>query len=156
MNGRKFLVSVIGGHECDSATSKLAREIGKIVAEEGATLVCGGLGGIMKEACRGAKEAEGLTVGIIPGEDKNAANEFVDVVIATGMGYSRNTLVAGTADMVVALPGKYGTLSEIAFALNAKMPVYGLNTWDIEGVKALRTTEELRKIIRRNVKRRPA
>ncbi len=154
MDTRNFLVSVIGGHDCDGATASLARETGKIVAEEGATLVCGGLGGIMKEACRGAREAGGLTVGIIPGEDKDAANEFVDVVIATGMGYSRNTLVAGTADMVVALPGKYGTLSEIAFALNAKIPVYGLNTWDIEGVKSLRTTEDLRKIIRRDVKER--
>jgi uncharacterized protein (TIGR00725 family) len=143
---RRFMVSVIGGHECDEKTAKLAEDIGALVAESGAVLVCGGLAGIMEAACRGAKKSNGLTVGIIPGEDKEAANEHVDIVIATGMGYSRNTLVAGTADMVVALPGKYGTLSEIGFALNAKIPVYGFGTWDIKGVEPLESIEDLRSI----------
>ena len=143
----KFMVSVIGGHECDEKTAGLAEGIGALVAESGAVLVCGGLAGIMEAACRGAKRSNGLTVGIIPGEDKKAANKYVDIVIATGMGYSRNTLVAGTADMVVALPGKYGTLSEIGFALNAKIPVYGFGTWDIEGVEPLETIEDLRSIL---------
>ncbi|MGB2600653.1 MAG: TIGR00725 family protein [Candidatus Omnitrophota bacterium] len=144
---RKFLVSVIGGHECDDSAAKLAEDIGSVVAEEGAVLICGGLAGIMEAACRGAKKSNGLTVGIIPGEDKEAANAYVDIAIATGMGYSRNTLVAGTPDMVVALPGKYGTLSEIGFALNARIPVYGFGTWDIEGVETLKTIEELKTIL---------
>ncbi|MDP8299692.1 MAG: TIGR00725 family protein [Candidatus Tantalella remota] len=143
MSEKKFLVSVIGGHKCDAEASELAAKIGEIVAEQDAVLVCGGLGGIMKAACRGAKQKGGLTVGIIPGEDKSDANEFVDVVIPTGMGYTRNTLVAGAADMIVALSGEYGTLSEIAFALNAGKPVYGLGAWDIAGVNALEGPEQI-------------
>ncbi len=148
MAGKRFLVSVIGGHECDETASQLAEKIGGVIAREGAVVVCGGLGGIMEAASRGAKTAGGLTVGIIPGQDKRDANEFVDVVISTGMGYSRNTLVAGTADMVVALPGKYGTLSEIASALNAGKDVYGFGAWDIPGVKKLGSPEELKEILK--------
>ncbi len=143
MSAKRFLVSVIGGHKCDAETSELASRIGEIVAGEDAVVVCGGLGGIMEAVCRGAKAKGGLTVGIIPGEDSGAANQFVDVVITSGMGYSRNTLVAGTADMIVALPGEYGTLSEIAFALNAGKPVYGLGAWDIPGVNALEGPEKI-------------
>ena len=152
MSKRKFSVSVIGGHKCDARVAKLAEKIGEIIAQEGAVLVCGGLSGIMEAACRGAKNNGGLTVGIIPGKDKEAANKFVDVVITTGMGYSRNTLVAGTADMVVALPGEYGTLSEISFALIDNKPIYGFDTWDIDGVVKLKDVEELQKIIRDKMK----
>ncbi len=143
----RLLVSVIGGHKCDGDTARLAEEVGRIVAEEGAVLVCGGLGGIMEAACRGAKKKSGLTVGIIPGEDKSEANEFVDVPIATGFGYSRNTIVAGCADIVIALPGEYGTLSEIGFALNARKPVYGFGAWEINGVEELKRPDQLRKIL---------
>lgn len=153
MGKRRFLVSVIGGHKCDSKVAMLAEKIGEIVASEGAALVCGGLGGIMEAACRGAKNSGGLTIGIIPGEDKDAANKFVDVVITTGMGYSRNTLVAGTADMVVALPGEYGTLSEISFALIGDKPIYGFGTWDIDGVNKLKDAGELREILREKMKK---
>jgi uncharacterized protein (TIGR00725 family) len=152
MSSKKFLVSVIGGHECDKTISKLAEEIGSLVAAEKAVVVCGGLGGIMEAACRGARSAGGLTVGIIPGEDKRDANEFVDVVISTGIGYSRNTLVVGTADVVVALPGEYGTLSEIGAALNAKKPVYGFGTWDIPGIKKLGSPDELKEILRKHMR----
>ena len=148
MPQRRFLVSVIGGHECDKDTAKIARHIGQIIAEENAVLVCGGLGGIMEAACRGAKERGGLTIGIIPGEGKNEANKFVDIAITTGMGYSRNTIVAGTPDAVVAFPGKYGTLSEIGFALNAKKKVYGFGTWDIKGIKRLENPQEFSTILR--------
>lgn len=140
----KFMVAVIGGHDCEREHASLAEKVGGIIAGEGAVLVTGGLGGIMEAASRGASEAGGVTVGIIPGENKRDANDFVDIVIPTGMGYSRNTLVAASADMLVALPGKYGTLSEIAFALNAKKPVYGLKTWDIAGVIKLSSPEDLR------------
>ena len=143
----KILVSVIGGHKCDRDRSRLAQEVGRIIAEQDAILVCGGLGGIMAAACKGAKEAGGLTIGIIPGEDKSAANRFVDIAITTGMGYSRNTIVAGAADIVVAFPGEYGTLSEIAFALVGGKPVYGFGTWDIEGVTKLKRAYELKEIL---------
>ncbi len=147
----KFLVSVIGGYDCDVETTEAAEKTGRIIAEEGAVLVSGGLAGVMEAASRGARVAGGLVVGIIPGEDKSNANTSVDIVIATGMGYSRNTLVAGTADMVIAFKGKYGTLSEIGFALNAKKPVYGFGTWDIPGVVAINDPEELREIIREHI-----
>lgn len=153
---RKFLVSVIGGHRADEKTLALAEKIGGAVAAEGAVLVCGGLGGIMEAASRGAKKNGGATIGIIPGVDKNKANPFIDIVIPSDMGYSRNALVAGSGDMIVALPGEYGTLSEIAFALIAKRPVYGFETWDIEGVVELADVEELRKIIRREARGRDA
>jgi len=148
MAGSKLLVSVIGGHKCDASTASLAGSIGSAAAREGAVIVCGGLGGIMEAACRGAKKENGLTVGIIPGEKKEDANDFVDIVIPTGMGYSRNMLVAGAADIVVALPGEYGTLTEIAAALNAGKKVYGFGTWDIPGVRKLGSPEELADIIK--------
>ncbi len=154
MNAKKLMVSVIGGHKCDEEATKLAEEVGRIIAEVGAVLLTGGLGGIMEAASRGAKEADGLVVGILPGEDKNEANEFVDIVIPTGMGYSRNTLVAGSADVVVALPGEYGTLSEIAFALNAKKRVYSLGSWDIPGVKKLKAAKELVEALSKYIRER--
>lgn len=147
------MVSVIGGHKCTEKVAKLAEEIGGVVASEGAILVSGGLGGIMEAASRGAKNAGGLVMGIIPGENKNNANKYVDIVIPTDMGYSRNTLVAGTADVVVALPGEYGTLSEISFALIGKKPVYGFGTWDIKGVVKLGSVEELRAVLRKEMVR---
>lgn len=149
MRNSRVMVSVIGGHKCDEKTKKLAENIGLIIAEEDAVLVTGGLGGIMEAASFGAKKAGGLTVGIIPGEDRSDANKHVDIVISTGMGYSRNTLVAGSSDIVVALSGKYGTLSEIGFALNAKKEVYGFDTWDIPGIVKLNDPEDLRDIIRK-------
>jgi len=96
----------------------------------------------MEAVSRGAKNRGGLTVGILPSEDKNAANPYVDIPIPTGLGYTRNTIVAGCADAVIALPGEYGTLSEIAFALNMKKPVIGLGSWTIPGVLEVKTAEE--------------
>ena len=147
----KFLVSVIGGHESDGRTCELAEKVGQIIAEEGAVVVTGGLGGIMEAASRGAKQAGGQTVGILPGETKEDANAFCDIVITTGMGYSRNTLVAGSADILVAFSGKYGTLSEIGFALNAKKPVYGFSTWDIPGIEKLESIEDLREKLQKHM-----
>ena len=143
-------MSVIGGHDCDDMVASIAERIGEVIAAEDAVLVSGGLGGIMEAASKGAKGAGGVTIGIIPGEDKEEANEFVDIVIPTGMGYSRNALVAGTGDMVIALPGKYGTLSEIAFALNGKKKVYGFNSWDIPGVETIGSPDDLAAIIKEN------
>jgi uncharacterized protein (TIGR00725 family) len=104
-------------------------------------LVCGGLGGVMQAACRGAKEAGGTTVGILPGHDRGEANEFVDVAIPTGLGEARNALVVRAADALIAVGGGYGTLSEIALALKAGKRVAGLGTWEIDGVERLATPE---------------
>ena len=98
-------------------------------------LVCGGLGGVMEAACRGAKEAGGTTVGILPGTDRSDANEFVDVPIATGLGEGRNAILVRSAEVLIAIGGGYGTLSEIALALRRGNRVVGLGTWDIEGVE---------------------
>jgi len=105
-------------------------------------LVCGGLGGVMEAACRGARDAGGRTVGILPGADRSAANRFVDVAIPTGLGEARNALVVRSADALVAVGGGYGTLSEIALALKAGKPVVGLDSWDIDGIEAAATPEE--------------
>ena len=150
MGKPRLLVAVIGGHKCDASTGALAESIGAVVARSGAVLVCGGLGGVMEAACRGAKKENGVTVGIIPGERKEDANEFVDIAISTGMGYSRNMLVAGAADIVVALPGEYGTLTEIGAALNAGKSVYGFGAWDIPGIKKLAAPGELAAAIRQH------
>ena len=103
--------------------------------------MCGGLGGVMEAACRGAKETGGTTIGILPSTDRSEANGFVDVAIPTGLGEARNALVVRAADAVIALGGGYGTLSEIALALKAGKPVVGLGTWEIEGVVAVSDPE---------------
>jgi uncharacterized protein (TIGR00725 family) len=105
-------------------------------------LVCGGLGGAMEAACRGAKAAGGTTVGILPGSDRAAANPFVDVAVPTGLGQGRNLVVVHAADAVVAVGGGYGTLSEIALALRHGKPVVGLGSWEIEGVLVAASAEE--------------
>ena len=110
--------------------------MGRGLAARGAVVVCGGLGGVMEAACRGAREAGGLTVGILPGTDRAAANAFVEVAIPSGLGEARNALVVRAADGLIAVGGGYGTLSEIAFALKAGKRVVGLDSWDIEGVVA--------------------
>jgi uncharacterized protein (TIGR00725 family) len=110
--------------------------VGRGLAARGAVVVCGGLGGVMEAACRGAREAGGLTVGILPGTDRAAANAFVEVAIPSGLGEARNALVVSAADALIAVGGGYGTLSEIAFALKAGKRVVGLDSWDIEGVVA--------------------
>ena len=115
--------------------SPVAEAVGRELAARGAVVVCGGLGGVMEAACRGAKEAGGHTVGILPGSDRSAANPFVDTAVPTGLGEARNALVVRAADALIAVGGGYGTLSEIALALRAGMPVIGIGTWDVEGVQ---------------------
>lgn len=115
--------------------------MGRLLAERGAMVVCGGLGGTMEAACRGARAAGGTTLGLLPGLDRSAANEFVSVAVPTGLGEARNALVVRAADAVIALGGGYGTLSEIALALKAGKRVVGLETWEIEGVLAVEDAE---------------
>lgn len=109
--------------------------MGRELARRGAILVCGGLGGVMEAACKGAKDAGGTTVGILAGKERSQANPFVDVAIATGLGEARNAVIVRTADAVVAVGGGYGTLSEIALALRRSKRVVGVGTWDVDGVE---------------------
>jgi uncharacterized protein (TIGR00725 family) len=124
-------IAVVGPDAASPEEVSLARAVGAGLAQLGATVVCGGLGGVMEGACRGAREAGGRTVGILPGADRAAANAFVDVAIPTGMGELRNGLVVRAADAMIAIGGAFGTLSEIALALKGGCPVVGLGTWEL-------------------------
>jgi uncharacterized protein (TIGR00725 family) len=126
---------VVGSGDADRQAEAVAEDVGRGLAQHGAIVVCGGLGGVMEAACRGAKEHGGTTVGILPGLDRRDANRWVDVAIATGLGEARNALVARAADALVAVSGGFGTLSEIALALRTGTPVIGVATWEIEGIR---------------------
>lgn len=119
-----------------------AEAVGRALGAEGATVVCGGLGGVMAAACRGARAGGGMTVGLLPGLDRADGNKWLDVAVPTGLGEARNALVVRAADVVVAVGGEYGTLSEIALALKAGVPVVGLRSWDIEGIRAVGSADE--------------
>jgi len=129
-------VAVVGPGEASAAEAEAAEAVGRLLAEAGAIVVTGGHGGVMAAACRGARSAGGLTVGILPGADRHAANEAVTVAIPTGLGELRNGLIVRAADVVVAVGGAYGTLSEVALALKTQVPVVGLNTWPIDGIES--------------------
>jgi uncharacterized protein (TIGR00725 family) len=124
-------VAVVGSGEAPREEVELAEAVGRGLAARGAVVVCGGLGGVMEAACRGAREGGGTTVGILPGLDRGAANEFVDVAIATGLGEARNAVVVRAVDALVAVGGSWGTLSEIALALRTGVPVVGVGTWEM-------------------------
>jgi hypothetical protein len=126
------LIAVIGGSSSTPEEASLAEDVGRALAEAGAVLVCGGRGGVMEAACRGAHHAGGLTIGVLPGFDDSDANPYVDIAIVTGMGEARNAVITRTAAAVVAIGGSYGTLSEIGFALGFEKPVVGLGTWTVE------------------------
>jgi hypothetical protein len=128
---RKKLIGIIGGRRTEKSLLTEAEEAGRLIAQRGATLVCGGLSGVMEAASRGAKAEGGLTVGILPGTDRQEANPYVDIPIVTGLGEARNALIVRTADAVVAIRGGYGTLSEIGLALKMGRPVVGLDTWEL-------------------------
>jgi uncharacterized protein (TIGR00725 family) len=128
------LAGVIGGRLASLPQLQTAEEVGRLLALNNYTLITGGLGGIMEAASKGAKSAGGLTIGILPQEDKSSANRYVDIPVPTGLGIGRNLIIARSADFLIAIGGEYGTLSEIAFGLQLNKPVIGLDTWDIEGV----------------------
>jgi uncharacterized protein (TIGR00725 family) len=130
----KPIIAVIGGRRTEKALFSEAEEAGRLIARRGATLVCGGLGGVMEAASKGAKLEGGLTVGILPQNDSKEVNQYIDLPVATGLGIGRNVIIVRTADALIAVGGNYGTLSEIAFALQMGKPVVGIKTWDIKGV----------------------
>lgn len=124
-----MFISVIGGSRCSQREAELAEGVGAELARRGVTLVCGGLTGVMAAACKGAHSAGGTTVGILPGSKREDANPYVDIPIVTTMGEARNVIVVCSGQAVIAIGGKYGTLSEIAYARRNNIPVIGLNTW---------------------------
>ncbi|WP_372806559.1 TIGR00725 family protein [Pontiella sp.] len=145
----KMHIGVLGPHATTPEQYELGTQVGAAIAQAGAILFCGGLDGMMRAAAQGAKSAGGLTIGILPGTDKTAANEFIDIGIPTDLGAYRNALLVRSCDAVIAVHGAYGTLSEVAFALRLKVPVVGLNTWAVHrngapdpGIHVARTAEE--------------
>jgi len=124
-------IGVIGGSDVSPQIAGLAEEVGREIARHGAVLVCGGLGGVMEAACRGARREGGLTIGILPGDNRQDANPHVQIPIVTGIGYARNVAVVKSAQVVIAVDGSHGTLTEIGHALQSGIPVIGLNTWSL-------------------------
>lgn len=129
MTQRRIHIAVSGAGQCSEPVLRLAEDVGREVARHNAVLICGGLGGVMEAAARGARNAGGLTVGILPTYDRDAANQWLDVVIPSGLGHARNVLVVASGDAVIALPGEYGTASEIALALKLGRSVVALEAW---------------------------
>jgi uncharacterized protein (TIGR00725 family) len=135
-------VAVVGPAQATANETQDAEAIGRALATAGAIVVTGGLGGVMAAACRGAAGAGGRTLGILPGSDRRAANDWVGIAVPTGLGELRNGLLVRTADVVVAVGGAYGTLSEVALALKTGVPVIGLHTWAIDGVTRVDSAAE--------------
>ena len=131
MTDKKTLIAVIGGSRASADELKLAEEVGYELAQRGAVLVCGGLGGVMEAACKGAIAEGGLTIGILPGDDRRIANRYIGIPIVTGIGTARNAIVVKSAQAVIAIDGSYGTLIEIGYALQNNIPVIGLKTWSL-------------------------
>ncbi len=131
MINKQRIVAVIGGGQCSKKEARQAEEVGRELARRGVALICGGLGGVMEAACRGASSEGGTTIGVLPGDDSQSANPYVQIPIVTNMGYARNVAVVKSAQAVIAIGGSYGTLSEISHALQSGIPVIGLNTWSL-------------------------
>jgi uncharacterized protein (TIGR00725 family) len=131
---KRPVIAVIGGRRPEKSLFKEAEEVGRLIAQKGAVLVCGGLGGVMEAASKGAKSGGGLSLGILPQNDSKDANPYIDISVPTGLGIARNVIIARTADALIAVGGEYGTLSEIALALQMGKPVVGIRTWDIKGI----------------------
>ena len=135
-------IAVAGPGDASSQELWVAEEVGAGLAELGAVVVTGGLGGVMEAACRGARSRRGRTVGLLPGDDREAANGWVEIAVATGLGELRNGLVVRASDALVAIGGGHGTLSEVGFALKLGRPVIGLGTWAVHGVDEVTTPAE--------------
>ena len=137
----KKRIAVFGGSECTAQTAEAAEMVGKLLAEKGALVYCGGRSGVMKAVCKGTSEAGGTVVGILPTEDASGINRYVTVPVATGAGQGRNVMIANSVHGAIAIAGAYGTLSEIAHTLSQNKPVVTLGSWDIKGVNEAQTPE---------------
>ena len=131
MTEQKRFIAVIGGSNCTPEETRLAEEIGRGLARNGSVLICGGLGGVMEAACKGACAEGGLAIGILPGSSRQTANPYVNIPIVTNLGEARNAIVVKSAEAIIAIGGGYGTLSELGHALRNGTPVIGLNTWSL-------------------------
>jgi len=142
----RIIVGVIGAGTAGPEILEMAEEVGRLIAKHGFTLICGGMGGVMEASAKGAKNAGGTTIGILPQPDRHTANPYIDIPIATSFGEGRNIIIVRTADLLIAVGGEYGTLSEIAFALKMGKTVIGLHTWDIPGIIKAETPMEAMEI----------
>jgi uncharacterized protein (TIGR00725 family) len=133
--GEPVYIGVIGGRACTAEEARLARALGQGIARQGWVLVCGGMGGVMEQACQGAREAGGITLGILPGNARGEANPYLSYSVVTGLGEARNVLVVKSCRAVVAVAGSFGTLSEIGLANAAGIPVIGLRSWSIDAAR---------------------
>lgn len=131
MKNSTVIIGVIGASECGEDMLGVAREVGREIGRRKAVLICGGLGGVMEAACEGARLEGGLTIGILPGTHREEANPYLDLPIVTGLNDARNVIIARTAHVLIAIGGRHGTLSEIAFAMKFGVPVVGVKTWDV-------------------------
>jgi len=138
---RKLRIGVVGPSEAPPELYSLAEDVGRLIAQAGAILICGGGTGVMEAASKGAKSAGGITVGILPGTNEREANQYVDIPIITGIGHGRNIINVWSSDAIIAIGGGYGTLSEIALALRTNKPVIGLSTWDFS-IRGIRESTE--------------
>ena len=143
----KKIIAVIGGNIATEEIYEKAFQVGKIIAENDCILICGGLGGVMEAAAKGAKENGGFTIGILPGTNKQDANPYIDIPIVTAMSNARNAIIARTCDIAIAINGKYGTLSEIAYCLNFGKTVLGIDTYKIDGIIIITDVEEIEKYL---------
>lgn len=149
----KVTIGVIGSGDPENSRDLTAIEVGSLIAEQGAVMVCGGLSGMMEAASLGVEKAGGVTIGILPGTDRNDANPHVTYCIPTGLGVARNVIIVRAADALIALPGGHGTMSEIALGLNTGKPVIDLGGWEIEGtVPATAPDEAVRKAMELSIK----
>ena len=137
------IIGVIGGNKCSQEEYDVAFQVGRYIADAGYILVCGGKGGVMEAACRGAVEAGGITIGILPEDDAGQANEYVTIPVCSGIGLARNVMIVNTAAALIAIDGRYGTLSEIAFALQFNKPVFAIKPWlEVPGLQPVDTAKE--------------
>ena len=126
------MIGVVGGNQCGSKVAHQAEEVGRLIAQRGGIVVCGGLGGVMEAVSRGASEAGGLCIGVLPGGHSKEANPYIHIAIPTDMGHARNVIIVRTAQALIAIDGKFGTLSEVAFALILEKPVISLGSWEVD------------------------
>jgi uncharacterized protein (TIGR00725 family) len=137
-----MFISVIGGEKCDNEIYSISYEVGSHIAKFGAVLITGGGGGVMQAACKGAKDFGGTTIGFLPSCNRSEGNSFLDYAVVTGLGYARNVLVALNGDIIIAINGGYGTLSEISLAKKFEKKIYGIKSWDV-GIKNFNDAAEL-------------
>jgi len=152
MRKQQITISVIGSHDAVGRAAQKAYHVGALVAELGAVLVCGGLGGVMEQAAKGAKEHGGTTIGLLPGKEKKDANPFIDIALPTSIGYARNCLVACSADIIIALEGSEGTNCEICYGLVFKRPVIDFGGWNLKGMVKARNLSQLKTKVQHLIK----